>query len=69
MAVCWVCLLACYTHSLRCSFTIIPVFPFLPSGVVIQFLILTLSFFLAYNVVLMELIKVHCSVLKKNAEG
>ena len=34
-AACYVCLLACYTHSLRCSFMIILVFPFFPSGVLI----------------------------------
>ena len=68
-AVCYVCLLACYTHSLRCSFMIIQVFPFFPSGVVIQFLILMLSSFLAYNIVLMDLIKIHFSFLKGDAEG
>lgn len=68
-AVCYVCLLACYTHSLRYFFTIILVFPFFPSGVVIQFLILMLSSSLAYNIVSMELIKVHFSFLKRDAEG
>ena len=68
-AACYVCLLACYTHSLRCSFMIILVFPFFPSGVLIQFLILMLSSSLAYDIVLMDLIKIHFSFLKGDAEG
>ena len=68
-SICYVCLLACYTHNLRCSFMIILVFPFFPSGVVIQFLILMLSSFLAYNIVLIDLIKIRFSFLKGDAEG